>query len=289
MGSSGQVGWELQRSLLAVGDVVTVPRDEISSKNLDALQTRFLKVRPTIVVNAAAYTAVDPAETETSAATWLNEQLPARIAKLTKKCDALLVDYSTDYVFDGEKVGDYFENDKTNPINRYGLTKLKGLEAIQASGCRHLVFRVSWVYSSRRNNFLKTILRLAQERDSLNVIDDQIGTPTSARWIAEMTCQALQLLDREQGSEGLYNLTPRGSTSWQGFAQKIVAAARQQGAELKLDQDSIQPIASSEYPTAAARPNNSRLSKRKIESEFGFEVSDWETFVPLIVEESLKP
>ncbi len=164
LGSSGQVGWELRRSLFTLGDVFTVPRGEMSAENSDALEARFSNVKPTLVVNAAAYTAVDLAETETSAAKWLNEEFPARIAGFTRRHGALLVDYSTDYVFDGRRGSAYLENDKTNPLNRYGLTKLKGLRAIQASGCRHLVFRVSWVYSARRSNFLKTILRLAQER-----------------------------------------------------------------------------------------------------------------------------
>ena len=245
--------------------------------------------RPTIVVNAAAYTAVDLAEKEQKSAKILNADFPALLAELTKQRNSLLIDFSTDYVFDGSKSSVYLENDPTAPINSYGLTKLKGLQAIETSGCRHLVFRVSWVYSSRRINFLKTILRLAGERESLDVIDDQWGAPTSARWIAEMTALAIRLLDRNRGSEGVFNLPPIGKTTWHGFATAIVEAAWQQGVALKLKPESIQPIDTAGYPTPAARPKNSCLDPNKFQSEFGIEIPPWNVFVPLIVEETIKP
>ena len=288
-GGSGQIGWELQRTLTSMGEVHLVSRSAVDLGNQHCdLRPLFDEFRPTVVVNAAAYTAVDTAETERESADRLNAEFPAQLAAEAKSQDALLVDYSTDYVFDGRKPEGYSENDETSPVNYYGLTKLKGLQAIQSSGCRHLVFRVTWVYSSRRSNFLKTILRLIRTRDSLNVIDDQLGVPTSARWVAEMTAMSLLLMDRGVGSEGVFNLVPSGETSWFGFAQEIAAAAETIGFDLRMTADAIQPIPTTEYPTPAARPANSRLSTEKLKQTFGFETPDWRAFVPLVLAELME-
>ena len=285
LGSNGQVGWELHRAFVPFGQITIVPRNALAPGNESLLDSIFQELKPAIVLNAAAYTAVDTAESEIEMARFLNSEIPARLAHLTKSTDGLLVDYSTDYVFNGQKAEPYIENDETMPINQYGLTKLEGLKAIQSSGCRHLVFRVSWVYSSRRKNFLKTMLHLASTRDGLNIIDDQLGVPTSARWIAQMTAQTVGLLDRDIGSEGLYNLTPAGQTTWFGFANEIFRQAREIGFELKLGEDAAIPIPTSQYPTPAARPKNSRLCNDKVSAQFGIEIPAWETFVPLVLNE----
>ncbi len=288
-GGSGQIGWELQRTLASVGSVRAISRLEFDdAMRLGKLGSLFDAAQPSIVVNAAAFTAVDAAETDRDMAERLNSEVPAQLAALAKTRNALLVDYSTDYVFDGCKAAPYLENDATNPVNFYGLTKLKGLQAIESTGCRHLVFRVTWVYSSRRNNFLKTILRLAQTRDSLSVIDDQLGVPTSARWLAEMTAYALLQRDRGEGIEGVFNMVPEGETSWHGFAREIVETASKIGCELKLRPESIQPIPTTDYPTPAARPANSRLTTQKLKDAFGFEIPNWRVFVPLVLTELME-
>ena len=286
-GTTGQIGWELHRSLASWGEVRALSRTDCSISQADQLEQHFAAFRPTHVVNAAAFTAVDNAEIERTEALALNVDFPVRLAELSQRHNSLLVDYSTDYVFDGMKPGLYSENDGKNPLNFYGLTKLKGLQAIDTSGCRHLVFRVTWVYSARRKNFLKTIFRLAQERDSLSVVDDQIGAPTSARWIAEVTCRALDSLDRNLGSEGVFNLVPTGHTSWWGFAKAIVEELDQAGVELKIRPAAIRSISTAEFPTPAIRPANSRLENSKILSEFGFEAPPWHVLVPLVVAELL--
>lgn len=286
-GASGQIGWELHRRFRSLGDVSTAPRSVTDATRSEELNSLFSSVEPTVVLNAAAYTAVDLAEQEQDTAMSLNGDFPARLAALAKDHDALLVDYSTDYVFDGLKQTPYRETDSVNPINHYGLTKLNGLRAIEESGCRHLVFRVSWVYSSRRKNFLRTILRLAESKDSINVVSDQIGIPTSARWIAEKTAAAVESLDLNEGCEGVYNLAPDGQTSWHGFASRICEWAVEHAAELTLRPESINAIKTKDYPTPAQRPANSRLCMNKVQTEFGFELPDWESLVPSVLQEAL--
>jgi dTDP-4-dehydrorhamnose reductase len=288
LGATGQVGWEMQRSLPIIGDVTPVSRTDISPTLSSHLWERMNELHPTIVVNAAAYTAVDKAESDYDECHRLNAELPSRLAEWSALHQALLVDFSTDYVFDGTNPDPYRENDKTNPLNQYGATKLEGLRAIQSSDCRHLVFRVSWVYSARRSNFLRTILRLASERSELKVINDQVGTPTPARWIADATAHCLSLLDRGVGQEGLYNLTPAGFASWYEFARLILQSANRLGIPTNSGPDDIDPIPTTDYPTPAARPMNSCLCKDRIESAFDFELPGWKTFVPLIVQECLQ-
>ena len=287
LGADGQIGWELARSLITLGEVCGVTRDTCDLSNRALVEKLVSSLDPTIVVNAAAYTAVDKAESEPDLACALNFELPKTLANLCLQRDTLLVDYSTDYVFDGCKESAYTESDPYAPANEYGKSKLKGLQALEGSGCRHLVFRVSWVYSSRRNNFVKTIVRLANERDSLNIIDDQFGTPCSSRWLADMTVAALHSLDRGRGSEGVYNLTPDGETTWFGFAKEIVQQASLAGASLRLSPENIQPIATEQYPTPAARPKNSRLDKSKFCKTFGFPLTEWSSLVPLVINELL--
>ena len=285
LGASGQIGWELHRSLIGLGDVHVVDRALIDERNWHRLADTYGSWRPDVVVNAAAYTAVDMAETETALAKQVNVQLPTLLADLAVRHGSLLIDYSTDYVFDGAKPAPYVENDQTGPLNYYGLTKLEGLRAIESSGCRHLVFRVSWVYSSRRSNFMRTILRLARERESLKIVDDQWGAPSASRWIAEMTSFALGQLLKGLGSEGIYHLTPSGKASWHQFATQIVRQAIDMGIELKLDPDNIAPIPTTDYPTPASRPQNSTLDQTKFESTFGIQVPAWETCLPTVIEE----
>lgn len=287
LGANGQVGWELRRALASVGAVDAVTRSQCDLADLDAVIARVRAHKPNIIVNAAAYTAVDRAETEREQALRLNGQLPAALATAAKKSGALLVDYSTDYVFAGDKAGPYVETDATKPGNVYGDSKLAGLRAIEASGCRHLVFRVSWVYGARGANFLKTMLRLAGERSELRVVADQIGSPTPAELIADVTAQSLALLAAGRGEEGVFHLAPAGETSWHGFTCAIVAEAQAAGVKLALTAERIVPITTAEYPLPARRPANSRLDCGKLMRAFGLHLPQWTDALPRIVEEAV--
>jgi dTDP-4-dehydrorhamnose reductase len=267
-GMSGQVGWELCRSLAPLGTLTPFDRDGLDVGDPGAVVSRMREVRPDVVVNAAAYTAVDKAESEPEKAYAVNVAGPGFLAAEAKALGALLVHYSTDYVFDGEKLGSYVESDPTNPGSVYGKSKLAGENAIAAAGCRHLILRTSWVYASRGRNFLLTMLKLAKERPALRVVDDQHGVPTWARDIATTTAA---LIRRRDPPTGLYHVAASGETTWCGFAREIVRLA---GLATP-----VTPITTGEYPTPARRPRNSVLSCEKLLRDCGLSLPGWQASV----------
>jgi dTDP-4-dehydrorhamnose reductase len=274
-GANGQVGWELQRSLAPLGEVLALDRGQLGLADPDGLRQRVRAIAPHVIVNAAAYTAVDRAESEPEAARAINAIAPGVLAEEAHRLDAILVHYSTDYVFDGAKAEPYVESDPPSPLSVYGRTKLEGERAIGASGCRHLTLRTSWVYGARGQNFLLTMLRLAGERRSLRVVDDQIGAPTWSRQIAQATAALLGRPDlAAPGTEGLYHLTASGSTSWYGFARAIFASPEM--ARLGVTPPSVAAIPSSEYPLPARRPANSRLDCGRLLSRAGVQLEAWD-------------
>jgi dTDP-4-dehydrorhamnose reductase len=285
-GRVGQVGWELRHKLACLGQITSVEYPEVDFTNPDSIRAAVRAVEPTVIVNAAAYTAVDKAETEQKLATAINATGPGVLAEEAKRLGGLLVHYSTDYVFDGTKQTPWTETDTPNPLNVYGQTKLAGDQAIQASGCDHLIFRTSWVYGARGSNFLLTMLRLAKERTELRIVDDQIGSPTSSECIAQATADVLaQVLAPSgagmQGRSGIYNLTSGGETSWFGFTKAILTqAASRFGNPLPA----LVPITTADYPTPAKRPTNSRLSCKRLEAIFGVSLPDWEYALELVLE-----
>ncbi|MCE9641170.1 MAG: dTDP-4-dehydrorhamnose reductase [Betaproteobacteria bacterium] len=269
-GKTGQVGGELITALAPLGEVMACDRDALDLADPAAMVATVRKLRPDIIVNAAAYTAVDRAEAEPALAIAVNGTAPGILAAEALRLNALLVHYSTDYVFDGTKRGSYSEDDAPAPLNVYGRTKLAGERAVQTSGARHLILRTSWVYGARGNNFLITMSRLAAERDELKVVDDQIGAPTWCRDIATATGVILaRLQDKDGARNGIYNLSAQGSTSWHGFAAEILAHAAAKPKARLL------PIPTSAYPSAAARPLNSVLSHDKVKNTFGIDLPDW--------------
>lgn len=278
IGSKGQVGWELCRTLSPLGQVIAHDRGTIDLSSQD-LHTHLREIKPDIIVNAAAYTAVDKAESDQDACHSINARAPEILAEEAKKLRALLIHYSTDYVFDGTSKVPYKEDDRTNPQNVYAKTKLAGDQAILASGCSHVILRTSWVYGSRGHNFLLTMLKLAAQRDTLKIIDDQIGAPTWCRLIAESTSQ---VISRYQGQNGLYNLTSAGNTSWFGFAKAIFDLhSLKKG--LKVPQ--LINIPTTEYPLPAKRPHNSLLSHEKLQKTFGIRLPDWRNALEMCLEE----
>ncbi|NOU21879.1 MAG: dTDP-4-dehydrorhamnose reductase [Methyloglobulus sp.] len=287
-GATGQVGWELARTLLPLGEVIAVNRDQADLADLNALRAVIWQHKPNVIVNPAAYTAVDKAETEQELAFLVNAEAPCVLAEEAKKIGALLIHYSTDYVFDGTQSLPYTEEDRPNPINVYGQSKLAGEQAIQSVACDYLILRTSWVYTGRGNNFLKTILRLAAEREELKIVADQIGSPTWARLIAETTAHIVRqaMLERQGNSfnSNIYHLTSSGSTSWHGFAQKIVDIVREQG-KLELKNRAIHPIPTTDYPLPAKRPANSRLSTHRLEQQFGLTLPSWDNALRLCMQE----
>jgi dTDP-4-dehydrorhamnose reductase len=281
LGADGQVGWELRRSLLPLGDVHACNREVADLSNLALLRGTISRHAPDIIVNAAAYTAVDKAESEPDLANRVNSEAVGVMAEEVARFNGWLVHYSTDYVFDGTKSAPYVEEDAPNPISVYGTTKFRGEHAVRVSGCRHLIFRTSWVFAPRGNNFPKTMLRLAQSRDELKVVADQIGAPTSADIIADVTAQALgQALRAPEGAPagagGTFHLTA-GAVSWHGFAQHILRLAVEQGYKLKVAPDQVKAITTAEYPLPAKRIANSRLATDKLRSTFGLVLPSWET------------
>ena len=275
-GREGQVGWELQRSLVALGDVVATDRREFDLCDSNAIRRIVRKTSPDIIVNAAAYTAVDSAESEPDVAMQVNAVAPGILAEEAKLLGALLVHYSTDYVFDGSKKSPYKEEDAPNPLSVYGRSKLEGEQAIAASKCRHLIFRTSWVYGSRGRNFLLTILKAAHEKPELRVVDDQFGAPTSSLAIAEATARALQV----RGAHGLYHMTAGGQTNWFGFAQTILRNA--------AISTPVSPIRSDQYPAKATRPRNSVLDNSRLKGAFGMSLPDWEDQLEQVMAEVLR-
>ena len=282
-GKNGQVGWELQRTLQPVGKVAAFSHAGLDLADAAAIRSKLDEVRPDVIVNAAAYTAVDKAESEPELAHEVNAVAPALLAQEAARRGALLIHYSTDYVYDGAKAAPYVESDKTNPLGAYGRSKLAGEEGIRASGCDHLIFRTSWVYAARGANFLRTILRLAAEREELRIVMDQIGAPTWARLIAEATALALRqaLAERRHGrfESGLFHLACAGETSWHGFASAIVAG--RSGLRVKT----VTPITTADYPLPAPRPANSRLDTSAFRARFGLALPDWRDCLPLCLEE----
>lgn len=290
-GKNGQVGWELQRSLAPLGEVICPAPDsqELCGdfENIKAIEKTVRTVSPDVIINAAAYTAVDRAESESELARTINALAPAALAREAARCDALLVHYSTDYVFDGSGDRPWTEADVAKPINVYGMTKLEAEQAILAAGCRHLIFRTSWVYAARGNNFVKTILRLAQERDQLQVIDDQVGAPTGAELIADVTAHAIVFTRTRQKAEGLYHLVAHGETSWHGLARFVIDRAYHANIELKTRLDAIHPVPTSAFPRQARRPGNSRMDPGKLERNFGLTLPHWQTGVARALDEML--
>jgi dTDP-4-dehydrorhamnose reductase len=286
-GKNGQVGWELNRSLQPLGEVIALGRDDADFSKAESLRQILQDISPDVIVNAVAYTAVDKAEEEEGLAAKVNSIAPGVLAEEAKKLNALLVHYSTDYVFDGAKEESYIETDNAKPINAYGRTKLAGEQAIQSSGCDYLIFRTSWVYASRGNNFLLTMLKLAQERVELSIVNDQIGSPTSARLIADTTVLCVQQAIKEKlagiFSSDLYHLTTSGHTSWHGFTKEIVKLASN-SLDLPLTIKELKAIPTSNYPTPAKRPMNSRLTLTKLESNFTVELPDWKNTLSLCIE-----
>jgi dTDP-4-dehydrorhamnose reductase len=289
-GKHGQVGFELQRALAPLGEVCAVDYTECDLADASALCELVRSVKPDLIVNPAAYTAVDKAESEPDLAHAVNAVAPGVFGEEAVKLGAWVVHYSTDYVFDGYKQGAYMEDDRTNPQNVYGQTKRDGEIALQESGARHLLFRTSWVVGAQGSNFAKTILRLALERDSLNVVADQYGVPTPAALIADVTAQLVRQCQRE-GNEtfpfGLYHLVADGETTWYDYARFVVSEATVAGKSLKLSPDAIRAISSSDYPTAAKRPANSRLDSTKLRRTFQLALPDWQSGVRHILQQVL--
>ncbi len=284
-GVNGQVGFELLRSLQGLGRMVACDRSMLDLSDLDRVRSVVRELKPSIIVNPAAYTAVDKAETDVDAARRLNAEVPRAFAEEAARLGAALVHYSTDYVFDGTKEGAYVETDATNPQNVYGLTKLEGEQAIAATGCAHLILRTSWVYGRRGKNFLLTMLKLGSERPELRVVADQVGAPTWSKTIATATAhivaQALAADDADWWAQrsGVYHFTSAGATSWHGFAEAIFAQAMGEHAPKVL------PIPASDYPVPAKRPSNSRLSHDKLTEAFGLRLPDWADALKLCLSE----
>ena len=274
VGKNGQVGWELARCLQPLGEVMALGRTELDLADAAAIAACIALQRPDVIVNAAAYTAVDKAESESELAFRVNAAAPAALAKAAKACDALLVHYSTDYVFDGSRAGAYREDDATGPRSAYGRSKLAGEQAIAASGARHLIIRTSWVYGLHGANFMNTMLRLGRRSsetgDELRVIGDQVGAPTWTRHLADATAAVLV---RQDGPSGLYHLAAGGETSWHSYAEAIFSEAQATG--LMDRTPVVRRITSADYPLPAKRPTNSRLDCAKIRRDFNLTLPDW--------------
>lgn len=273
-GKNGQVGWELQRTLASLGQIIALDSQGMDLSDVEAIRRKVREVAPDIIVNPAAHTAVDKAESEPDLSMAINGTAAGVLAEEAKKLDALLIHYSTDYVFNGSKTSPYVETDTPDPQSVYGKTKLAGEQAIQAVGGKHLILRTSWVYGVHGGNFVKTILRLAKERGELRIVADQYGAPTWARLLAESTAQIIGKYSEEKS--GVYHLTPDGRTNWHQFAEEIVRLARQYDDALKDKPLTIHPIATHEYPLPAKRPANSSLSTEKIRKTFGLELPQWD-------------
>jgi len=288
-GKGGQVGWELQRSLSLLGELTALDFDSTDFhadfSRTAALAETVQALRPDVIVNAAAHTAVDKAESEPDFAATLNAEAPRVLAAEAAALGAWLVHYSTDYVFDGSGDAARDESAATGPLSVYGRTKLDGEEHIRASGCRHLIFRTSWVYAARGGNFARTMLKLAAERESLAVIDDQIGAPTGADLLADITAHALRAVQREPQLGGTYHAVAAGETHWHGYARLVIEWARAHGLPVKVAADAVKAVPTSAYPTAARRPLNSRLDTRKLRSAFGLTLPPWQAGVQRMLQE----
>lgn len=287
LGKGGQVGWELQRALAPLGGLVSHDARSADFSEPDTVARLVRAERPDVIVNAAAYTAVDQAESQPQAAHLINAETPGVLAREAQALNALLVHYSTDYVFDGSGTVARDETSTTAPLNVYGQTKLLGEQLIRSSGCAHLIFRTSWVYAARGGNFAKTMLRLAGERDTLNVIDDQIGAPTGAELLADVTAHALVRARQRPALQGLYHVAASGETSWFQYARFVIEWARSHGHPMRLAPDQLRPISTDSYPTPAARPRNSRLDCRRFEQAFEMRLPAWQQGVERMLTEHL--
>ena len=293
LGRNGQVGWELQRSLAPLGELIALDRQGDAGgqglcgdlSRLDELARTVRALRPDVIVNAAAHTAVDKAESEPGQARLLNARAPQVLAREAAQIGALLVHYSTDYVFDGSGSAARKETEATAPLSVYGSSKLEGEQLIQASGCRHLIFRTSWVYAARGGNFAKTVLRLAQEREALSVIDDQWGAPTGADLIADVTAHAIRQLQRQPGDQGLYHLVAGGETTWHAYASHVIARARELAPDRPWKVQRIAAVPTSAFPTPAQRPHNSRLNTDRLQQTFGLRLPHWQAGVDRMLQE----
>jgi dTDP-4-dehydrorhamnose reductase len=291
LGKNGQLGWELQRALSPLGELIALDRLGQNGlcgdlTDLEGLCNTIATLEPDVIVNAAAYTAVDQAESESELAQLINAQAVQVLAQQALKTGAWLVYYSTDYVFNGTGSAAWSETDVTEPLNQYGQSKLAGEQAIQDSGCKYLIFRTSWVYGSRGNNFAKTMLRLASERQTLSVINDQVGAPTSADLLADCTAHALQRALCDPQLAGLYHLAASGQTTWYEYASLVIEHAQAIGKELMVTD--IKPISTLEYPTPAKRPLNSKLNTTKFCNSFGLVLPEWQQGVIRMLDEVIK-
>jgi dTDP-4-dehydrorhamnose reductase len=290
-GKGGQVGWELQRSLAPLGELVALDFDSTDLhadfSRPEQLAETVRQVRPDVIVNAAAHTAVDKAESEPEFARTLNATAPGVVAQAAHEVGALMVHYSTDYVFDGSGHQPWREGDATGPLSVYGRTKLEGEQLVAAHCPRHLIFRTSWVYAARGGNFAKTMLRLAKERDRLTVIDDQYGAPTGAELLADVTALAIRETLREPAKAGLYHLVAGGETTWHGYARFVVEQARLAGVALKVSPDAVDAVPTSAFPTPATRPQNSRLNTAKLHATFDVVLPHWQAGVGRMLREIL--
>lgn len=284
LGKSGQVGQALHGLLASHPGLIACDRSSCDLSSPQSLRQTIEMTQPQVIINAAAYTAVDQAERDQAACRQINAAAPEIIAEAARRLGALLVHFSTDYVFGGTKSGPYTESDQPNPLSIYGTTKLDGDRAVTSVGCDHVVLRVAWVYSAVGRNFAKTVLRLAAERDTLSIVNDQFGAPTSADLIAEVTSEIVRRHVAGTGiASGLYNLAPAGRTSWHGFATELVKEGRQRGLCLRIRDDRLIPIPSSSYPTPAKRPSNSSLNAEKLEHALGIKLRDWRVDVKRVV------
>jgi dTDP-4-dehydrorhamnose reductase len=301
IGRDGQIAWELRRCQSAIGSIVALGRPEIDLSRPDSIREMFRRLHPNVVINAAAYTAVDQAETEPDLVMKVNAEAPGIIAEEAKRCDALFINYSSDYVFDGSKSLPYTESDEAGPLNVYGASKLAGERFVQAAGGSYLIFRTSWVFGTRGKNFLRTMLNLISTRDEVKVVDDQIGAPTWSREIARAALHVLEQLAAEAPAagrfraaqfladrQGIYHMTSAGSVSWFGFANAI-----QEEMKLRCPEGQrlarIVPISSEQFPAAAARPKNSRLSNEKLGGIFGVELPPWRALLTQAIDEIEMP
>ena len=291
LGKNGQIGWELQRSLAPLGDLVALDRHSTDHcgdfSNLPGLAATVRALRPDVIVNAAAHTAVDKAESEPDLARTVNALAPGVLAQEAARLGALLVHYSTVYVFDGSGTRPWTEADAPAPLSVYGRTKREGEQLIQAAGPNHLILRTSWVYAARGGNFAKTMLRLAQERERLTVIDDQFGAPTGADLLADVTAHAIRQLRQRAGDAGLYHLVAGGETSWHGYAKHVLAQAERAQSAIKIIAKEVAPVPTSAFPTPAQRPLNSRLDTAKLQATFGLRLPAWQQGVDRMLAEIL--
>lgn len=288
LGKNGQLGWELQRALAPLGELIALDRHEGGDlAQPDTLWATLKHHRPDVIVNAAAYTAVDKAESEPELALQINARAPGLLGEYAAAQNALLLHYSSDYVFDGSGSAARDEGAATSPLSVYGCSKLEGEQAIAASGCRHLILRTSWVYAARGGNFAKTMLRLAAEREQLKVIADQIGAPTGADLLADLSAHMMRATLQHPELGGLYHAVAGGETSWHAYARHVIEFARARGTPLRVEPDQVLAIPTTDYPTPARRPLNSRLSTTKLQQAFGLRLPHWQQGVERMLNEIL--